>query len=104
MTKSQATVVRISNYLLTGMHHSTKESRKAIEKIIKESQEIYIDVGYKVTKVSGKPFKSGLQINKVKDFTINPNTGKVALLFEEDDSVVDAYICYRHLVHSDHYI
>lgn len=40
--------------------------------------------GIRVKKHSGKPFKSGLLINTVKDLCINPNTGKVAFTFNED--------------------
>ena len=40
-----------------------------------------------------KPFKSGHQVNTVKGITVNPNTQKVAFIFEEDDSIVDAHIC-----------
>lgn len=47
----------------------------------------------RVCKKSGKPFKSGEKINTVKGETINPNTGKPAYTFLEDDSVVDQYIC-----------
>ena len=46
-----------------------------------------------VYKKSGKPFKSGQHINTIKGITVNPNTDKPAYLFEEDDSVVDQYIC-----------
>lgn len=45
----------------------------------------------KVTKISGKPFKSGLKINTVKSTTINPNTNKEAYTFYEDDSIVDKW-------------
>jgi hypothetical protein len=47
----------------------------------------------KVRKLSGKPFKSGRKINTVKEETVNPNTGKPAYTFDEDDSVVDQHIC-----------
>lgn len=43
----------------------------------------------KVEKKSGKPFKSKLKVNTVKGTTINPNTGKAAYTFIEDDSIVD---------------
>lgn len=36
-----------------------------------------------------KPFKSGNKINTIKGVTINPNTGKEAFLFEEDESCVN---------------
>jgi hypothetical protein len=56
-------------------------------------------IGLKVTKSalsstrSPKPFKSGLKENTVKTLTVNPNTGKPAFTFYEDESIVDAYIC-----------
>lgn len=43
----------------------------------------------KVTKKSGKPFKSRLKCNTLKDKTVNPNTQRVAWTFVEDESVVD---------------
>lgn len=50
-------------------------------------------IGQKVYKRrSGKPFKSGNKENTVKSFTINPNTMKFAFTFEEDESIVDAFI------------
>jgi len=42
---------------------------------------------------SPKPFKSGFKTNTVKGVTINPNTGKPAFTFIEDESVVDADLC-----------
>lgn len=47
----------------------------------------------KVAKKSGKPFKSQLKANTVKGETINPNTGKKAYTFWEDESIVDQDIC-----------
>lgn len=49
----------------------------------------------KVIKKSGKPFKSRLKINTVKEETINPNTGKKAYTFWEDNSIVDQEICIK---------
>lgn len=53
--------------------------------------------GTRVRKISGKPFKSGLQFNTVKSVVdhphkINPETGKAvpAYTFFEDDSIVEA--------------
>ena len=40
-----------------------------------------------------KPFKSGSKVNTVKEVATNPNTDRPAYLFEEDDSVVDCYLC-----------
>lgn len=56
-------------------------------------------IGQKVSKTaigkgqSPKPFKSGNKINTISGLTINPHTGKDAFTFEEDDSIVDCYIC-----------
>jgi hypothetical protein len=56
-------------------------------------------IGKKVSKTNlrrdknPKPFKSGLISNTVKNVTVNPNTGKIAFSFEEDDSIVDCHIC-----------
>lgn len=50
-------------------------------------------IGKKVVKRSRKPFKSGLIEATVKGTCINHNSGKDAFTFEEDDSVVDAFIC-----------
>lgn len=49
--------------------------------------------GVRVKKHSGKPFKSGLSINTIKDLCINPNTGKIAFQFNEDESCVDCWQC-----------
>lgn len=50
--------------------------------------------GDTVEKCSGKPFKSGLKYATVCGFTTNPNTGLPALVFDEDDSVVDERTCF----------
>ena len=47
----------------------------------------------RVRKISGKPFKSDFDVNTIKEFVKNPHTGKNALTFFEDDSIVDAYQC-----------
>ena len=46
-------------------------------------------IGKIVCKRSKNPFKSGNISNTVKGFTVNPNTGKDACTFFEDDSIVD---------------
>lgn len=46
-----------------------------------------------LTNKSPKPFKSGSISNTVKEVSINPNTGRLGFLFEEDDSIVDCHIC-----------
>ena len=91
----------ISDYLTLGMHHNTKESLVHMALIVADAGKIHISVGDKVSKLSGKPFKSGDKVNTVKEFTINPNTQKIALTFIEDDSIVDAYICERHFNNED---
>ena len=50
-------------------------------------------VGDRVSKISGKPFKSKLKVNTVKAIIMNDFTHKEGLAFVEDDSVVDAYQC-----------
>jgi hypothetical protein len=62
--------------------------------INKKSQE-YAEslIGNPVIKESGKPFKSRNKINTVKGVTINPHTSLPALVFNEDDSIVDAHQC-----------
>lgn len=47
-------------------------------------------VGFNVSKRSNKPFKSGKHIGLVKEYTINPNSGKNAFKMD-DDSIVDCY-------------
>lgn len=45
------------------------------------------------SKFSPKPFKSGFQINTVKDVVISPYTNNLAFTFQEDESIVDCKIC-----------
>jgi hypothetical protein len=52
-----------------------------------------IGIGKLVFKPSGKPFKSGLKHNTVKELVTNPNTGKIAYSFNEDNSIVDVHQC-----------
>lgn len=47
----------------------------------------------KVRKNSGKPFKSGLKINTVKDIVKHPILGSEAYTFQEDDSIVETRQC-----------
>lgn len=58
-------------------------------------QELHLDIkiGDKVVKKSSKNFKSGLRINTVSGFTTHPVLGSIALLFEEDDSIMDIRRC-----------
>jgi len=50
--------------------------------------------GKKVIKISGKPFKSGLKVNTIKDIITHPKReGKEAYLFYEDDSFVSVEMC-----------
>lgn len=55
------------------------------------------NIGDTVEKLSGKPFKSGLLVATIKGAVQSPYSGRLALEFYEDDSVVDAYRC--RLVH-----
>lgn len=50
-------------------------------------------IGKRVVKKSNRPFQSGNKVNTVAGVTTNPHTDKVAFSFEEDPSVVDAFIC-----------
>lgn len=50
-------------------------------------------VGFRVEKLSGKRFSSGNYVNTVIGETVNPNTGKVAYRFLEDNSIVDQRSC-----------
>lgn len=47
----------------------------------------------KVIKKSGKPFKSTLKSNTVKEITVNPETNNICFAFFEDDSLVDSHQC-----------
>ena len=51
------------------------------------------DIGRKVIKLSGKPFKSRLKTNTIKGTVTNPNTNKLAYEFFEDNSCVDTEKC-----------
>lgn len=55
--------------------------------------DVTINIGDAVRKTSGKPFKSGHKVNIVSGITTNPNTGRPAFTFEDDDSIVDCWIC-----------
>lgn len=68
---------------------------------MREPSEIF-EVGTKVSKLSGKPFKSGFVVNTIKGVVehpnkINPetNVGVPAYTFFEDDSVVEAAACAK---------
>lgn len=50
-------------------------------------------IGRAVLKFSGKPFKSRNKVNIVKAVVTNPNTGRPAFSFIEDDSIVDVCQC-----------
>lgn len=51
---------------------------------------------FKVKKKSGKPFKSGLKENTVKDVIESPYVrGKKVYRFEEDDSMVSVDVCEK---------
>lgn len=52
------------------------------------------NIGKKVTKKSGKPFKSGEKINTIKGITQHPVLkDEMAYTFEEDDSYVEIRRC-----------
>ena len=51
-------------------------------------------VGGDVLKKSGKPFKCGAKMVKVKSVTVNEHSGKDAFVME-DGSVVDCRACYK---------
>lgn len=58
------------------------------------NEEVLLAVGTKVSKISGKPFKSGSKVNTIKGVTHHPVFhDKPAYSFEEDDSVVEAWRC-----------
>lgn len=66
---------------------------------MRKPSEIF-EVGTKVFKLSGKPFKSGFVVNTVKGVVEHPNkidpetnTGVPAYTFFEDDSIVEASAC-----------
>jgi hypothetical protein len=51
-------------------------------------------LGKKVSKKSGKPFKSGLKVNTVSSYIFHhPKTDRPSLTFWEDDSVVEVQKC-----------
>ena len=47
-----------------------------------------LNIGDKVSKRSGKSFKSGRKVNTIKEFVIHPQTGQPGITFEEDDSTM----------------
>lgn len=62
--------------------------------IVVNAQEM---IGKQVYKKSGKPFKSTEKVNTVSGVTVNPNTNKKAFTFDEDDSIVDCFICREYI-------
>jgi len=50
-------------------------------------------IGTAVVKRSGKPFKSSNTQNTVVGVCINPNSRKIAYIFDEDESIVDCFRC-----------
>lgn len=54
-----------------------------------------IYIGDKVSKKSGKPFKSGLKIGTVLSIETNPYTGKIGVKLQEDNSIVDSDKIYK---------
>lgn len=58
-------------------------------------------IGKKVEKKSGKPFKSGLKVNTVKDIIIHPILlTEDAYTFVEDNSFVSVAQCRRNNAHT----
>lgn len=55
--------------------------------------DLILEIGTKVVKLSGKPFKSTLKVNTVKGLTNNPYTDKISYTFNEDDSSVECFRC-----------
>jgi hypothetical protein len=53
-----------------------------------------MNIGQKVKKRSSKPFKSTFQVNTIKDVIVHPHLQIPAYTFEEDDSYVEARICF----------
>ncbi len=53
------------------------------------------NIGKKVVKKSGRPFKSTFQINTIKGVVINEQDPlkREAYTFNEDNSVVDCFLC-----------
>lgn len=60
---------------------------------MKHKHDVLLEIGKKVYKPSGKPFKSGNKVNTIKCIAINPHTNEMAYYFEEDESIVDARSC-----------
>lgn len=50
-------------------------------------------LGRKVSKQSGRPFKSGEKTATISGYTFNDMTKKLAFTFEEDDSNVECFRC-----------
>lgn len=51
------------------------------------------NIGLCVEKRSGKPFKSKSTTNTICGICINPNSAKIAYIFDEDESIVDCHQC-----------
>ena len=57
-------------------------------------EEFFANIGKRVEKYSGNPFKSSFKINTVKDVIINEELGGVACYtFVEDDTWVECFRC-----------
>lgn len=54
---------------------------------------VAFEVGTKVKKINGKPFKSGKKIGTVKEIVTHPQTNRHALVLDEDGSIVEACRC-----------
>lgn len=52
-----------------------------------------MNIGDRVRKKSGRPFKSRLKVNTVREVVVNVHTNKRAFAFVEDDSAVNCDRC-----------
>ena len=50
------------------------------------------NIGNKVVKKSGNPFKSTFKVGTIREFVVNPYSGKDAVVIDEDGSVVDKFM------------
>lgn len=55
--------------------------------------DLVLEIGTKVVKLSGNPFKSTFKVNTVNGYTNNPYTDKISYTFYEDDSSVECFRC-----------
>lgn len=71
-----------------------KEIKKDYETLLIYKKDAENNIGEKVFKISGKPFKSGNKINTVKEVVIHPVLkNKLTYTFQEDESYVECHKC-----------